>query len=396
MNIIYFDCFSGISGDMVLGGLLDLGLSPDLLLSELKKLPIDGYRFQIGKEKRGAITGTRVKIEIDHQHHHRTYGDIDALIQSSSLDPAVRQRSLLVFEKLARAESKVHGVPLSRVHFHEVGAVDSILDIVGTAVGLHHLRVDRVCASRIPLGGGYVDTQHGRLPVPAPAAAELLGGIPVYDNGVQRELVTPTGAAILAALADSFGPVPPMTLTGTAYGVGSHPSDDPPNLLRVLFGKTLDSCISKSLLLLETNIDDMNPEVYGYLMDELFAAGALDVSLTAVQMKKNRPGTLLSVLMEPALQPVIVELVFRETTTLGVRIQEVARIELPRREGTVETLYGPCRVKAVAMPDGKRRLVPEYEECRRIAKERNLPLRSIYEEVLTAGRQKSRGDEIDH
>jgi pyridinium-3,5-bisthiocarboxylic acid mononucleotide nickel chelatase len=388
LNIIYFDCFSGISGDMVLGALLDLGLSRELLLSELGKLPLDGYRFHTGKEKRGAITGTRVKIEIDHQHHHRTYGDIEALIQSSLLDPAIRQKSLLVFEKLARAESKVHGVPLASVHFHEVGAVDSILDIVGTAVGLHHLRIGRVCASRVPVGSGYVQTQHGRLPVPAPATAELLQGIPIYDNGVQRELVTPTGAAILAALADSFGSVPPMTLTGTAYGVGSHPSDNPPNLLRVLSGRTTESYSLKSLLLLETNIDDMNPELYGHLMEALFAKGALDVSLTAVQMKKNRPGTLLSVLMEPSLQPAVVELVFRETTTLGVRIQEVGRIELPRSEETIETVYGTCGVKSVTAPGGERRLIPEYEECRRIARENGLPLRTIYQEVLIACCQK--------
>jgi hypothetical protein len=238
------------------------------------------------------------------------------------------------------------------------------------------------------VGSGYVETQHGRLPVPAPATAELLQGIPVYDNGVQRELVTPTGAAILAALADSFGPMPPMTLTGTAYGVGSHPSDNPPNLLRVLSGRATELYSLKSLLLLETNIDDMNPEFYGHLMEELFAKGALDVSLTAVQMKKNRPGTLLSILMEPALQPTIVELVFRETTTLGVRIQEVGRIELQRSEETIETPYGGCRVKSVTGPDGDRRLIPEYEECRRIARENGLPVRTIYEEVLIAGRQK--------
>jgi len=383
MKTAYFDCFSGISGDMVLGALLDLGLPLDVLSGELKKIAVSGYVLSAERERRGSIAGTRVRIDIEDQPA-RSYREIARLIGESALERPVKEKSLAVFEKLALAEAKVHQVSPGDVHFHEVGALDSILDIVGAAIGLHHLGIERLCASRVPLGGGFVETRHGLLPLPAPATVLLLEGVPVYDNGIQRELTTPTGAAILAALAESFGPVPDMVVRSTGYGVGTHPCADPPNLLRVLVGEASPGLLRRRLLLIETSIDDMNPEFYGHVMERLFDAGALDVNLVPAQMKKNRPAVILRVLLEPALQAAVTEIVFRETTSLGVRIQEVDRVELPREIGEVETPHGPCRVKWVRTPWGERRATPEYEDCKRIALEQGVPIRRIYEEVLAA------------
>ena len=385
MRIAYFDCFSGISGDMILGALIDLGVSPDVVLGQLQKLPLGGYTFETRKESRGAIGGTRVIMEVEPQPH-RTFQDIRRILQSSALDRWVQEKSLEIFERLARAESRVHQVPVSEVHFHEVGALDAILDVVGSVAALHHLKIERLCASKIPLGRGLVKSQHGLLPVPAPATVLLLEGVPVYDNGIERELVTPTGAAILTTLAHSFGPVPDMTLQATGYGVGTHPASDPPNVLRVLYGTRHVALQPKDLLLLETNIDDMNPEFFDYIFERLFSSGALDVSLTATQMKKNRPGTLLRVLVEPAAQAEILEILLSESTTLGVRIHEVKRVELPRRVEEIETQYGSCRVKRIVLPDGKIRTSPEYEDCKRIARRHRIPIGRVYEEVLMLSR----------
>ncbi len=392
MKIAYFDCFSGISGDMILGAMLDLGMPRETLLEELKKLPVQGYRFQIGRERRGAIGGTRVRIDIDGHQHARRYSDIEKLIRESSLDPAVRERSMAVFERLGKAESRVHGISLEEVHFHEVGALDSILDIVGSVICIHHLGIERVCASRVPVGRGFVKTQHGLLPIPAPAAALLLEGVPVYDNGVERELTTPTGAAVLTTFADSYGTVPDMVLRGTGYGVGSNSAANPPNLLRVMLGDARTAYTRKRLMLIETNIDDMNPEFYDYVFERLFDAGALDVSLVALQMKKNRPGALLRVLADPSLRSAIVDILFRETTSLGVRIQEVERLEVPRKIEEIDTPYGPFRVKWIELPDGRKRCAPEYDDCKRAAREHRLPIRKIYEDVLLqAGREHGEG-----
>ncbi|MFP5212412.1 MAG: nickel pincer cofactor biosynthesis protein LarC [Acidobacteriota bacterium] len=386
MNIAYFDCFSGISGDMILGALIDSGLPAEALLDEIKKLPVEGYSFKIARERRGSIGGTRVKIEIGHQPS-RTYTDIKRMIEESTLDAPVKEKSLAVFERLAKAEASVHHMPVSEVHFHEVGALDSILDVVGAAIGLNRLGIERVYGSRVPLGGGTVKTHHGLLPVPAPATVLLLSGVPVYDNGVARELVTPTGAAILTTFAEGYGVAPEMTLEAVGYGVGSNPASDPPNLLRLMRGTTRSAYRERELLLIEANIDDMNPEFYNYVQEELFALGVLDVGLVPVQMKKNRPGVLLRALVEPGLQGAVVDVFFRETTTLGVRIQEVRRIELPREAREIRTVYGVCRVKWVAGPDGEERMIPEYEECRRLAREHRVPLRKVYEEVSLAARR---------
>ena len=388
MKIAYFDCFSGISGDMILGALLDLGVPFDYLRGEFDGLPVGGYSLEARHEWRGAIRGTRVRIVCEPQPP-RDYAAIRELIGGSGLDPWVRETSMAVFLRLAEAEARVHGVPVSHVHFHEVGALDSILDVVGAAAALRFLGVEVVAASALPLGGGFVETDHGRLPVPAPATVLLLSGAPVYDDGVRRELVTPTGAAILTTLAGSYGSVPEMTLDAAGYGVGTHLSADPPNVLRVLLGRQSAALRHRSLLLLETNVDDMNPEIYNYLFDKLLTVGALDVNLIPMQMKKGRPAVLLRVLAEPALRYKLSDILFSETTTLGVRCQDVERIELPREERSIETPLGPCRVKAVRLPSGRERLIPEYEECRRLAVAHGLPLLRVYEEVAAAARSVS-------
>lgn len=378
MNIAYFDCFSGISGDMSLGALVDVGVPVDVLVEELKKIPIENWSLTSARERRGAIEGVKITISFSGEQPHRHLADIVKLLDQSGLDKPVIEKSIAVFERLAEAEGRVHGIPASRVHFHEVGAVDSILDVVGTVLCLKFLNIESVHASVIPVSRGFVKTDHGLLPLPAPATAELLKGVLIRGVSIERELVTPTGAAILAVLCESFGPAPPMTLLATGYGAGSNPAEDPPNLLRVMYGKSDRDALFRDLIVIETSIDDMNPEIYNYVIEKLFALGALDVNIIPVQMKKNRPGVLLRALVEPALEIRVAELLMTETTTLGVRVQPVKRIELQREEKTIATVFGLIKAKRVVLPGGAERIIPEYEECRRIAAETGIPLPDVY------------------
>jgi pyridinium-3,5-bisthiocarboxylic acid mononucleotide nickel chelatase len=374
---------------MLLGALLDAGLGAEDLRRALGTLGVSGYRLEISPERRGALMGTRCQVVVaaDETHGHRHLADIERLLQGSSLDATIKERSLAVFRRLAEAEAAVHGMSVEQVHFHEVGAVDAIVDVVGTVAGLALLGVEAVHGSPLPLGRGMVRCAHGTLPIPAPATMRLLTGVPVYDPGIQRELVTPTGAALLSTLAVGFGPAPAMTLESVGYGVGADAADDPPNLLRVMVGTGTSMVTSERLLLLESNIDDMNPEFYDYLMERLFALGALDVGLIPMQMKKNRPGVLLRVLTEPRNRSVLLASVFAETTTLGVRVQELERVALIRETATVDTPYGPMRVKRTRLPGGEVRSTPEYEDCKRAAQTHGLPLRSIYEQVSRLARE---------
>lgn len=381
MKIAYFDCFSGISGDMALGALIDLGVPAGTVISELKKLPLKDWSFETSRERRGAIEGTRVVISAKDQPH-RSFADIRAILDESGLEPWVKHKSIAIFERIAQAEGRVHGIAPAHVHFHEVGAVDSIMDIVGTVFCLKYLNIGKLYASPVPMGRGFIETQHGTIPLPAPATAALLSGVPVYGTAIERELVTPTGAGIISTLGAAFGQVPAMTLLATGYGVGTHPSANPPNLLRILLGETESVAIVRDLLMIETNIDDMNPELYNYTLEKLFAAGALDVSVMPVQMKKNRPGVLLRVLIEPALEQAVAQLLFTETTTLGIRVQDVKRIEVPREDRVISTRFGACKVKRVILPNGNERLIPEYEECRRIAGETGIPIPDVYRQLL--------------
>jgi uncharacterized protein (TIGR00299 family) protein len=379
MRILYFDCFSGVSGDMTLAALLSLGLPKERLLEELKKLNLENYSVEIFPGSRSGIAATGVEVRVGHQpHHHRHFADIRALIQESSLEAKVKEISLKIFQRLAEAEARVHHKAVEEVHFHEVGAVDSIVDIVGTAVGIAFFNPERIFSSELPMGRGFVNCQHGRLPLPAPATVEVLKGYPVKKVEVEGELVTPTGAAIVATLSSGVAAWPNGIIQAVGYGMGRSEFPDRPNLLRLVLGEAEGLYDSDRAMVLEANIDDMNPEIYGFLMERLFAEKALDVSLSQLLMKKGRPGILLRVIAEEKDAERLTEVILKETTTLGVRSYAVTRKKLPREVKEVETKYGKIRVKI----SGDIRFQPEYEDCRRAAIEKGVALLEVYQEAM--------------
>jgi pyridinium-3,5-bisthiocarboxylic acid mononucleotide nickel chelatase len=395
MRIAYLDCFSGISGDMFLAALIANGLDSAALEVEIRKLGID-IRVRTERVQRGMLIAEHVTIEAPPQHHHRHYTDIVAKITAAPLSALTKQRAQAVFERLGRAEAKIHNVPLDRVHFHEVGALDSMADIVGACAGLEMLGIDDLRCSPLNVGGGTVRCDHGVLPVPAPATAELLQGIPVYSSGIQAELVTPTGAALVAVLASGFGPLPAMTVQSSGYGAGTRDLGEFPNVLRMFLGEPIragsvsdrtpreGSDSLETLLMLETNLDDMNPQLCAFFAERAFAAGALDVFFAPVQMKKNRPGVLLSVLCRPEQRDALMDLFFQETTTLGVRCHEVLRRALARELIAVQTSYGEVRVK-VSRSNGRiLNFSPEFEDCRRLAAAASVPLKTVMQEATFA------------
>src|SRR5580692_12022032 len=336
---VYFDCFSGISGDMVLGALVDAGADLRAIETELRKLGLEGWEISATKVKRGEIFATHVKVETTEGHHHRGLSIILQRIENAKLAPRAAARATKIFTRLAEAEAKVHQLPVEQVHFHEVGAVDSIIDIVGAAIGFELLGLDEFACSALDVGGGQVKTAHGLLPVPAPATAELLRGAPTYSSGIERELVTPTGAAIATTLATRYGEIPPMTLRTIGYGAGSTDLKEKANVMRLLIGdadamETAESEVGgrwdSPVTVIETNLDDMSPQIYGYFAERALAAGALDVFSAPVQMKKNRPGQLVTLLSEPEKVASLIDLVFRETTSIGVRTHEAQRKILER------------------------------------------------------------------
>jgi hypothetical protein len=383
MNAIYFDCFSGISGDMALGALLDAGLELDALRAELDKLQVPGWELAAERGTRGFISGTRALVHAPEQETHRHLSDVWAIVEGSSLAPAVKERSTRVFTMLAEAEGRVHGIPAEQVHFHEVGALDAIVDVVGVVAGLALLGIEQVYSSPLPLGSGWVQAAHGWIPVPAPATVALLAaaGAPLVPDSTPFELVTPTGAALLAALAEFRRP--PMRLTGVGYGLGKRELERP-NALRVMLGECEGYRESQALpvpltlVLLETNIDDQAAEQVAYACERLLALGALDAWLEPIQMKKGRAGVLLAALVPAELEAAAVTLIMRETTTLGVRRRPVERHVAERELITVETIYGPVRVKAKRWNGAAAGAAPEYEDCARIARENGLPLRDVY------------------
>jgi len=389
-NILYLDCYAGISGDMTVGALLDLGVPLEHLQTELAKLPLPAgsYALSATRTERHHLEALKFDVAVHDHHTHRPYAAIDAMIAASGLSDPVKERARRIFRRLAEAEARVHGVPVNEVHFHEVGAVDSIVDIVGTAVCLDFLGVEQVCASALPLGSGFIETAHGRLPVPAPATAELLRGLPLHGDCGPGERVTPTGAAIVATLATGFGRQPAMRLERIGCGAGSKEFSDCPNILRAFLGRAeadsnADSEAGDAVIVAETNIDDSTPELLGYVMERLLEDGALDVFFTPVQMKKNRPGVLLSFLCLPERLDLLSRLVLTETSAIGLRHYPVGRITLERRIEVQETPFGPVRVKMVFDHDGNLlRAAPEYEDCRRIARERGIPCREVMERVL--------------
>ncbi len=385
MRIAYFDCFSGISGDMILGALIDAGLSLEELKKELRKLKLRGYRIEVGTVSRQNLRGKRFQVKVSRDKaKERSLSQILRLIEKSNLNVKVKEKSEKIFKRLGMAEAKVHDQKEEAVHFHEVGAIDSLVDVVGSLVGLEILGVERIYSSPLSLGRGWVDCQHGRLPVPAPATVELLKGVPILPSGEEEELVTPTGAAIITALAENFSHPPPMKIEVVGYGAGTRNLTTRPNLLRVLIGRAPDEYEGDEVTVIETNIDDMNPQVYNYLQERLFAVGALDVFLTSVQMKKGRPGTLITILAEPFRVETLTAIIFEETSSLGVRTYRTQRRKLSREVKEVKTKYGKVRVKVSKAGEKTKHLSPEYEDCRRIAQQKGIPFREVYEEAKTS------------
>jgi len=379
MKILYFDCFSGISGDMILGALIDLGVSPDVWLEHLRKIPIEGYEVKITKKRKGFLYGTDVDIITRESQPHRHLHHILEIIEKSETSDWVKENSKKVFEKIAIAESKIHNEPIEEVHFHEVGAIDTIIDVMGSFIALELLGVKEVYSSPLPLGRGFVKAQHGVIPVPAPATLEILKGIPVYSNDIEGELVTPTGAGIISVIAKEFGNIPLMKIERIGYGTGKKDFSIP-NLLRVFLGEKIEAPKEEKNLVIEVNIDDMNPQIYGYLVEKLFENGALDVFMTPIFMKKGRPGVLLTVLIEPWKEEVISEIIFKETTTIGYRKYYVNKRMMDREIKKVETKWGKVRVK-LSKYGGIEKFAPEYDDCRKIAEEHNIPLREVIKEV---------------
>ena len=433
-RVLYFDCFSGISGDMAVGALLDAGLPFEGLRRALGSLAVDGYHVHAGKVLRAGVSATKFSVHEhsgsaavhgaggqepeapgtvhghdgdrhvhehshepwrahshehgpahshehgaarSHGHSHRSLPEIFALIDKSALSPAGRDRAKALFQTLAEAEASIHQMPVEEVHLHEVGALDSIIDIVGAVFALEWVCADRIVCSPLNVGGGMVDSAHGRFPVPAPATLKLLGGAPIYSGKVQHELVTPTGALIAASYATMFGPIPGMTVERVGYGAADRDDPSTPNVLRVLIGRATDGAAGERVTVIECEIDDMNPQIFGVAMDRLYAAGALEVFYVSAQMKKNRPGTLLTVVCPPALRAPLADIIFRETTTIGLRHHEVDRECLQREIVSVRTPIGSIRFK-VAWRDGRViNAVPEFEDCAKLAAAQDLSVKEV-------------------
>ncbi len=387
MKLAYFDCFSGISGDMTLGALVDAGCDLELLRSGLQGLQVPGWTISSEKVWKNGISATFIRVVTEDQTKHRSLSAILEIFEKSQLSESVRKNAAAIFRKLGEAEASVHDVPLEKIHFHEVGAVDAIVDIVGACIGFDALGIQKFACSPLNVGGGTAKMAHGVLPVPAPATTKLLQGKPTYSNGVQRELVTPTGAAIVSTLCDSFGPQPQMTVSSIGYGAGSTDLEVQPNVVRIMIGEADEKVVpgfNEEISVIEANLDDMNPQIYGYLLEKALAAGALDVYTTPVQMKKNRPGTLLTLLCKPQDTNSLMSLVFAETTTIGARTYRAQRRTLPRESVNVHTQFGDVRVKLSRVNGQILHVAPEFDDCRKLAVEKNIPLQQIIGEAVRA------------
>lgn len=389
MRILYLDCFSGVAGDMLLGAFIDLGFSIETLRERLAGIRLRGFSISARKTSRQGITGTKFGVRVLGDHGHRGWKEIRSLLEKGDLDDETRRAALKIFRRLIEVEARIHGIPLERVHLHEVGAVDAIVDIVGSVIALRELlgTEGRLHVSPLHLGGGMVTMEHGTFPVPAPATAELVKGLPVRSGPVDGELVTPTGAAVVSTLGAEFGPMPPMTVRRVGYGAGTRQYDGHPNLLRAILGESAGAVERREeVVVVECNIDDMNPQGFGHLMDRLFEAGAFDVYYTPVLMKKNRPGTLVSIIAPQARFGDVTSALFRESTTIGLRHTIAGRIELARDVVKVRTEFGHVRVKVSSLDGAATHAQPEYEDCRRIAVARKVPLKEVQAAALAAFR----------
>jgi pyridinium-3,5-bisthiocarboxylic acid mononucleotide nickel chelatase len=382
MRIAYGELIGGISGDMFVAALIDLGLPLKKLKAELKKIPTLEFDLKTSKKLVHSIRAARFQVICAGREPPRSWKQIRALIQRSKLAPAIKETGIDIFGRLAQAEAKIHAVALDRVHFHEVGATDSIVDIMASAIGVHELGIDAFHFSPIPLGRGIARSAHGPLPVPGPATLELLKGLPVFGVDLESETVTPTGAAIVKTLGKAFGDPPPLIVEKIGYGTGQKEFATRPNLFRLVLGGASAGLNQEEMLLLETNIDDMNPQLYDHVMERLFHAGARDVFLSPIQMKKNRPATLLAVICEPVKRDAIAEIILQETTTIGVRYHAIRRLILPRESKKIKTRFGEVTVKIVVPPNGGKRAAAEYDDLKRIAAAQKLPIKTIQDEVM--------------
>ncbi len=388
----YFDCYSGISGDMILGALVDLGVDIKDIRKALKKMDLNGYKLQAKNIQRNGLACTQVTVAIEkpkhqHSHPHRSFTSIKKLIEQSSLPSKVKINSIEIFKRIAKVEAKIHNTTIEKIHFHEVGGIDSIVDIVGGVWAIESLKLDKIYSSALNVGEGFVDCAHGRLPVPAPATLKLLKGIPVFSTGVKKELTTPTGAAMIGFYAEKFQSMPAMTITADGYGAGSRIIPSFPNLLRVMIGE-MPVTGSDGLVMIETNIDDMNPEIFEAVMESLFNAGALDVYFSSIMMKKNRPATKISVLAEKKEREILSKILLRETTSFGVRFYEVDRLTLEREIQRLKTTYGVIKIK-VGILDGEIvQAVPEFDDCRNAARKKKIPVKKVYDDVFAMALKK--------
>ena len=390
-RVIYFDCFSGISGDMILGSLVDLGVDVKLIRKELKKINLKGYKLTSHQVKRNGIMGTKVYVVIDpsiqKRNQARSFTDIKKLIVKSSLSENVKTDSIEIFRRIGTVEAKIHGTSLDKVHFHEIGAIDSIVDIVGGAICMSLLYIDIVISSALNTGEGLINCEHGTIPIPAPATLKLLEGIPCYSSGTKNELTTPTGAAFIGYYGSKFGSLPKMNIMKSGYGAGSHEIKEIPNLLRVVLGEVLIPSKIITMKVIETNIDDMNPEFYDHIMSQLLIAGAADVFLTAVHMKKNRPGTLLTTVVSNDKFHSAVQIILEETSTFGIRHYDVVRTELKRENKLIKTPFGKVRIKVGTFAGSRLTVSPEYEDCKKLALKKGIPVKRVYEETLLIAKQ---------
>jgi len=387
MRTLYFDCFAGASGDMILGALVAAGADPQALKAQLSLLSVDGFSVDFETVKKSGLSATYARVQTAHEHKHRHLADIRKIIEESRLSDRVKERATAIFRRLAEAEARVHNEPIEQVHFHEVGALDAIVDVVGAAICFDLLKIDRFVSSPLHVGSGTVEMAHGRFPVPPPAVTELLKGVPFYSTEIKGELLTPTGAAIITTVCAEYGPIPNIVAEQSGYGAGTREYDNFPNVLRVIIGQSeVLNDAEEKLWMIETNIDDVSPQIIGHVMDRAFELGARDCYFTAVQMKKNRPGVLLSILCDGDQKELMMELLFTETTTLGARSYEVARRALKRKIVRVETIYGPIDVKVANLNGRVVNAMPEFEQCREAAQRANVALKEVEDAARLAFR----------
>jgi len=381
MRIAYLDCFSGISGDMLLGALIDAGAEKEAIAGPLKQLDLSGFSLGFDPMQTHFLHAVRARVEVSGDHPHRGLNEIQNILSRSRLPGPVRDKATAVFRRLAEAEAHVHGCAIEEVHFHEVGAVDAIVDVAGTLLGFHSLGIEKIVCSPLPMPRGWVNCEHGELPVPAPAVCELLRGVPVFGEDLDQELVTPTGAALVRELADQFGPLPAMRMGNTGYGAGAMKRNDGrPNLLRLIIGEDFSPDEAQRVVVMETSLDDWSPETWPLVAEKLFDRGALDVVLFPVHMKKGRPGFTLKVICDPAHSTALQTVILSETSAIGLRFHTEQRVTLPRKIIIVKTPWGPVKAKKIETPTGVV-ITPEYEECRRVAQEYDVSVKNVYQVV---------------